>query len=208
MNDALTGIAAIFWDFDGVIMASNAIRDQGFEEVLKEYPKVEVEQLMDFHRGNGGLSRYVKFRYFFEEVRQESISDKEVQEWAARFSVIMRELLANPALLIAETVNYIKQHHEAVPMYIVSGSDQAELRYLCQTLGIAPYFQRIHGSPTPKKAWVKTILEEEQLTPEHCLLVGDSHNDQEAALSNGLQFMGYNNPDLEVQSTWRLDLKG
>lgn len=206
MDRVLEGTNAVFWDFDGVILASNAIRDQGFEEVLKDYPKAEVDLLLDFHRQNGGLSRYVKFRYFFEEVRKESVSDQDIQRWAARFSVIMRQLLVTPELLIPETLNYIKLHHKTVPMYIVSGSDQTELRYLCQTLDVAHYFQRIHGSPTPKKDWVKTILEEEQLEPEHCVLVGDSHNDQEAAISNGMQFMGYNNPDLELQSTHRLAL--
>ena len=38
----------IFWDFDGVLMNSNAVRDRGFLEVLKQYPKVEVDKLMKF----------------------------------------------------------------------------------------------------------------------------------------------------------------
>lgn len=30
------------------------------------------------------------------------------------------------------------------------------------------------------------------------MLIGDSHNDYEAALSNNIAFMGYNNPKLKV----------
>ena len=189
-----------------MILASNAIRDRGFEEVLQGYPIAEVQQLMDFHRKNGGLSRYIKFRYFFEEVREENISDKQIQEWANRFSVIMRQLLTRPELLITQTMSYIKRHHKNLPMYIVSGSDQEELRYLCENLGIAHFFQRIHGSPIPKKDWVKTILREEQLVPEKCILVGDSINDYEAAFSNGIKFMGFNNPSVEKISDYFLSI--
>jgi len=202
-NNRLT---AIFWDFDGVILASNAIRDRGFEEVLQGYPKAEVEKLLDFHRQNGGLSRYVKFRYFFEEVRNESISAEKVQDWADRFSVIMRQSLTRPELLITQTMSYIKRHHKNLPMYIVSGSDQEELRYLCENLGIAPFFQRIHGSPTPKSNWVRTILKEENLPPQKCILVGDSINDYEAAFSNGIKFMGFNNPSVEKMSDYSLSI--
>lgn len=206
MDKSLVQLEAIFWDFDGVLLNSNSVRDRGFEEVLKEYPKNEVSQLMNFHRSNGGLSRYVKFGYFFEEVRKESVSQREIEQWANRFSVIMRKKLTRPDLLIQETVSYIKNNYRSIPMYIVSGSDQAELRYLCQNLDIASYFQRIHGSPKPKKAWVKTILTEEKLVPAKCILIGDSINDFDAAESNGVKFMGYNNPSVEKRTNYALDI--
>lgn len=186
---------AIFWDFDGVIMASNEVRDSGFEKVLADYPKDQVDKLLAFHRKNGGLSRYVKFRHFFEEIRGESISDTEVKEWAEKFSEIMRKLLTDPGLQIKETISYIKRNHKLMPMYIVSGSDQEELRFLCMAHGIADCFKRIHGSPTAKKEWVKIILEEENLIPGNCVLIGDSVNDWEAAKVNEVNFMAYNCSD-------------
>ncbi len=70
----------IFWDFDGVIIDSEKVRTAGFEKVLRDYPKEEVEQLIQYHKKNGGLSRYVKFRYFFEEIRKSPISDERVDE--------------------------------------------------------------------------------------------------------------------------------
>lgn len=76
----------IFWDFDGVLMDSMPVRNKGFELVLKDYPEEQVQELMAFHLKNGGLSRYVKFRYFFEEIRKETISEDEVSIWASKFS--------------------------------------------------------------------------------------------------------------------------
>jgi len=98
----------ILWDFDGVIINSNSVREAGFRDVLSEYPKEQVEKLIDYHNINGGLSRYVKFRYFFEEIRKESITDDIVLALAQKFSVIMKDLLVNPNLLIGPVVEFIK----------------------------------------------------------------------------------------------------
>lgn len=190
-------IKAIFWDFDGVLMNSNAVRDKGFEWVLADYPKDQVKQLMDFHQANGGLSRYVKFRYFFEEIRKEPITDEEILIWAERFSIIMRELLVNPELLIEETMNFVKDNQGKFIMYITSGSDQNELRYLCQSMGIDHLFTSIHGSPKPKKEWVRELVNKHNYKKDECVLIGDSFNDYEAAHFSKINFMAYNNRSIQ-----------
>lgn len=191
-------IKVIFWDFDGVLMDSNAVRDVGFERVLSEFPKEQVDQLLAFHRANGGLSRYVKFRYFFEEIRKEPITDDEILIWAERFSLIMKELLVDPELLIEETLNFVKENQGKYIMHITSGSDQNELRFLCQSLGIDHLFTSIHGSPKPKKEWVKELIEMHGYKKEECVLIGDSYNDVEAAQYNSINFMAYNAPNLKT----------
>lgn len=182
----------IFWDFDGVLLDSNAVRDLGFERVLSEFPKDQVDRLLAFHQANGGLSRYVKFRYFFEEIRKESISESEILIWAERFSTIMKGLLVNPKLLIEETLNFVKENQRKYIMHVTSGSDQDELRFLCKSLGIDHLFSSIHGSPKPKKEWVKELIEIYGYSKEECILIGDSINDWEAATENGIKFLGYN----------------
>jgi HAD superfamily hydrolase (TIGR01549 family) len=194
-------IKVIFWDFDGVILDSNKIRDYGFLKCLEEYPEEQVNQLMEYHRLNGGYSRYVKFRYFFEEIRNEQISVEEVDIWAQKFSKIVIKELVNPELLIQENLNYIKKNHQSIKMHVVSGSDQNELRYVCSQLGIDHYFQSIHGSPKPKKDWVKEIIELKGYGLNECLLIGDSVNDLEAAEFSGIHFMAYNNKKLEIFSS-------
>jgi HAD superfamily hydrolase (TIGR01549 family) len=194
---SVSNFQALFWDFDGVILNSNAVRDLGFEKVLSDYPKHEVDILLEYHRANGGLSRYVKFRHFFEIIKREEVTEDKIQQYANRFSEIMKGLLADKSLLINETVRFIEKNYAKVPMYIVSGSDQEELRYLCKELGLINYFRRIHGSPVPKINWVEKILKEEDLTASNCLLVGDSYNDYEAASANNVLFMGYNNNKLD-----------
>lgn len=187
---------SILWDFDGVILDSMPIRSDGFIEVLKNFPEDEVNDLLDYHLRNGGLSRYVKFRYFFEEIRGEKVSDGKVQEMANSFSEVMRQMLVNPSLLINDSLDFIREYCESVPMHIVSGSDGNELRFLCEALEISKYFQSINGSPTPKKELVRTLLKEHNYAKDNVVLIGDSLNDYEAAADNDIGFLAYNNQSL------------
>lgn len=187
----------ILWDFDGVLMDSMPIRDKGFKEVLHTFPNKEVEQLLNFHKENGGLSRYVKFRHFYETIRKEQVSETQIQELAERFSEIMLGLLIDKSLLIKESVHFVKEHYKNHSFHIVSGSDGSELNKICRGVGLAPYFITIKGSPTPKTELVSDIIKNYNYAKKDCCLIGDSKNDAEAAEANNITFFGYNNPKLK-----------
>jgi phosphoglycolate phosphatase-like HAD superfamily hydrolase len=187
----------IFWDFDGVLMNSNEIRDIGFELVLKEYPLLAVQKLLQYHRDNGGLSRYVKFRYFFEQILNQEVTELQIETLASSFSKIMVEKLINPDLLINDSIEFVKRNYCLYDMYIVSGSDQAELRFLCEKLEIHHYFKGIFGSPMPKNEIVKMLIDKLTKEKSKCILIGDSINDLEAAEKNEIDFIGYNSPYLK-----------
>lgn len=193
----LSNYKVLFWDFDGVILDSVPIRNEGYWHALKEYPDEQVEKLIRYQQLNGGISRYVKFRYFYEDILGKEISEEKVNSYAKTFSEYMVQRLTDKSLLIDETIRFIENHYESIPMHIVSGSDQEELRFLCKELEIDHFFKSIHGSPTPKIDLVKQVLYLERYHPEDAALIGDSINDYDAARLNGLTFYGYNNPDLK-----------
>lgn len=193
----LTEYKVILWDFDGVIMDSMPIRDKGFTEVLKSFPSHEVDELVAYHQENGGLSRYVKFRYFFEKIRSEEITEEKILELSAQFSKIMLSLLIDSNLLIEDSCNFIKNNYSNYEMHIVSGSDGKELRLICDTLGLSPFFKSINGSPTPKNDLVRQVLADSNYDRQRTVLIGDSKNDYDAALINGIDFIGYNNTSLK-----------
>ncbi|WP_418180393.1 HAD family hydrolase [Aliarcobacter lanthieri] len=186
-------IKTIFWDFDGVILDSMPIRDYGFKKIFEEFDKSLVDKLLEYHTLNGGLSRYVKIRYFYNTLLGIEVSDEKVQELADKFSTIMKAELTNKKYLISETVEFIKENYKNYNFHIVSGSDEKELNYLCEELELSKYFKTIEGSPTPKNDLVKNILEKYTYDPKECILIGDSINDYEAAKINGMKFYGYNN---------------
>ncbi|MCV3430300.1 HAD hydrolase-like protein [Campylobacter lari] len=190
-------IKNILWDFDGVIIDSLAIRDYGFREIFKEFDKALVEKLIEYHCINGGLSRFHKIRYFFNEILKKDISDDEVKAYADRFSLIMREELVKSKYLILDSINFIKENYEKYNFHIVSGSEHDELNFLCQKLQINQYFYSINGSPTPKIELVKNLLIKESYKQSETILIGDSINDYEAAKENNIAFFGYNNEALK-----------
>jgi phosphoglycolate phosphatase-like HAD superfamily hydrolase len=186
----------ILWDFDGVLMDSMPIREEGFKRTLSGYPEEEVSRLLAYHHKNGGLSRYVKFRYFFETVRGESIDNSRIMELAGRFSEVMMELLINEELLIHDALDFVKRAYQGLPMHVVSGSDGVELNKICERLDIGKYFRSIHGSPTPKIQLIAELMQKHGYDPATTVLIGDSVNDHDAAVVNNIDFVGYNNPAL------------
>ena len=189
-------IKNILWDFDGVILDSMKIRDWGFREIFKDFDKNAVEKLITYHNLNGGLSRYVKIRYFYEKILGKNITEEVIMKYANNFSILMKEELINPSNLILDSISFIKENHKKYNFHIVSGSDQEELRYLCRELDIDNYFISIHGSPTPKKDLIKELLEFHNYSKNDSCLIGDSINDYEAAIDNLIEFYGYNSINL------------
>lgn len=190
-------IKNILWDFDGVILDSMNVRDWGFEEIFKKFSKGQVTELLEYHNKNGGLSRYVKIRYFFEKILNKPVTEEVVLHYAEKFSFLMKKELINPKNLIDDSLTFIKKNHTKFNFHIVSGSDQKELRFLCKRLDIATYFQSINGSPTPKTELVYNLLNSKKYLKEESCLIGDSINDYEAADNNNIVFFGYNNTNLK-----------
>jgi HAD superfamily hydrolase (TIGR01549 family) len=202
-------IKNILFDFDGVILDSMPVRDFGFREIFKEFDKELVEKLIEYNNLNGGLSRYVKIRYFYEELLGEYISEEKVQELAQKFSEIMRKELANKKYMIEETVKFIEDNYKKYNLHIVSGSDGNELRYLCKELEIDKFFRSIDGSPTPKNNLVSNVLVKNNYLVNETILIGDSINDYEAAKVNNIDFYGYNNVSLiSVSEKYLKNYKG
>jgi len=198
-------IKNILFDFDGVILDSMPVREYGFRKIFEEFNDNLVEKLLKYHNDNGGLSRYVKIKYFYEELLNKTISDNEVNIIAEKFSIIMKKELINKRYLILETVEFIKRNYKNYNLHIVSGSDEKELRYLCKELDIEKYFISIYGSPIHKNDLVKNIFNNYKYKQNETILIGDSINDYEASKVNNIDFYGYNNLELKTVSKIYLD---
>jgi phosphoglycolate phosphatase-like HAD superfamily hydrolase len=189
-------IKNILFDFDGVILDSMPIRGYGFKEIFKDFDNVLVNKLLDYHNQNGGLSRYVKIKYFYNKLLKQEISSEKIINYADKFSKIMKVELVDKRYLIVDTLKFIKKNYKKYNLHIVSGSDGKELQYLCQKLAIDDYFRSINGSPSHKNQLVEDVLRVNKYSIDETILIGDSINDYEAATVNGLDFYGFNNSEL------------
>ena len=189
-------IKNIFFDFDGVIIDSIPVKTAAFASIFEPFGQEKVDRLLSFHQKNGGLPRFDKIRYFFNEIQEIEVTEEEVIKYANKFSEIVLKQLTDPSYLIVETVELIKSLAPNFNLHIVSGAEEEELKYICHELNIHNHFKSIHGSPILKSTLVKNLLNLEKYNVSETMLIGDSVNDLEAANANDLVFVGYNNVSL------------
>ncbi|EDM27849.1 Haloacid dehalogenase-like hydrolase [Lentisphaera araneosa HTCC2155] len=190
-------IKNIIFDWDGVILDSNSVKDRAFEYVLRDHDADKVAELVAYHQANGGISRFVKFRMFYEEMLGEAITEDEVAGLSRKFSEFALKELVDPALQIAESIQWVRENHKQYNFHVASGSEESELKRVAEAQELACYFKSFHGSPTPKPELVKNILESNNYLASETILIGDSINDFRAADANGIAFCGYNRLSLQ-----------
>jgi phosphoglycolate phosphatase-like HAD superfamily hydrolase len=181
---------AVLFDFDGVILDSVGIKTDAFAEMFRRYgPEIE-EKVIDYHKRNGGVSRYKKFRYFYEELLNEPISEDKIERLGSTFSdLILKKVLTAPFIPGAEaTLKALSAR--GIPAYVVSGTPQAEIRFIVEARGLGSLFRGVYGTPPMKGEIVREIIEREKYEIERCLFIGDAMTDFEAALENGIAFVG------------------
>lgn len=194
--------SVILWDFDGVILDSNNIRTNGFRHIFKNYDQDYVNKLIDFHVRNGGLSRYEKIDYFFNDILGEKLTLLEKNNHLGRFTNYCKKKLCDKKLLIQDSLEFIEKNYKNFKFHLVSASDEKELIYITSRLEITDYFISIHGSPDTKTININNILNDNNYKRANCCLVGDSINDKQAALNNKISFFGYNNQELKKNSEY------
>lgn len=188
--------SAYIFDFDGVILDALSVRTKAFLYIFRDHPKKALDEFTKYHLANGGVSRFVKIRYFYEQILQQELDKETEKKMIAEFAQFVRNKLYNQDLLIADTVMFIEHLPPNLSLFIASGSEQSELISLCEYLGIHTFFTKIVGSPTPKAQNIAALLQEFFLNASDTVFIGDSRSDYEAAQANNIAFYGYNNTDL------------
>ena len=181
----------ILFDFDGVIVDSDNIRINAFRKTLKKYDDVYVDQFIEYHNKNGGISRYVKFEYFKNLT---GASNEELDKWLLIYSQHCFQMMSDKNILIGEIINLISSlNNLKKELFVVSASDQNELRKLLGIYSLTKCFKFIYGSPVSKTNNISNLLKKFKYDPNETVLIGDSINDYEAAIENKISFLGFGN---------------
>lgn len=181
----------LIFDFDGVLVESNEIRFEGFRLLFSAYPRHQVDKLIQFAMANGGLSRYTKIRYFFEEIRNESITEEKIKTMSHEYSNFVKQKIIE-SKPVEGSLEFLSQYHNMLDFAIISGSDQEELVEVCKVRGIYHYFTEILGAPLSKEENFNKLFLRTGWKREDILFVGDTTNDLSAAICCGVAFMGRN----------------
>jgi len=103
-------LSAVVFDCDGVLIESNAIKTLAFGQTVDEFGQKAMDQLMNHHRENGGISRFKKFEWFYREVVNAPLSDEMMNTLCDRFTQLCIEsvLDASKVLMVGDAVNDLR----------------------------------------------------------------------------------------------------
>ena len=187
MNNILNYNFYIF-DCDGVILNSNRLKSNAFAAALPhEHPDL-VNEFVAYHKENGGISRYAKFKYYFKKMKNQVEAEIEIKSALHKFANIVSDGLLKCDYIpgVLEFIeNLFKLNKQ---MFVVSGSDEKELNHVFMMKGIYHYFENIYGSPANKIENTKKVVSNIKESKSG-LFFGDSKSDYDAANKFGLDFI-------------------
>ncbi len=198
-------ITCLIFDFDGIIIESVDIKANAFANLCAPYGQEAVDRMLMYNQIHGGVSRYIKFRWFFDEIIGREITELEFKQWSNRFENLCLEEVKHCPLVpgIEQTLN---KWHNKLPMYICSGAPQAELELVTSLRNLKHYFVEIHGYPPIKEKLLYQIMLNSKCQAEQMLMIGDSSTDLLAAEAVGTQFYGRGQLFMGGRHPWAEDL--
>ena len=181
-------VKALLFDFDGVILESAGIKTAAYRKLFEEKYPDKVEDFMEYHAVNVGISRYVKIQYFYEKILGIKLSDKKKEELINKFSqIVFNEILNAP--FVKGMAEFLAENYKKFPLFVVTGTPDEEINSIIKKRKLNFYFKEIHGSPKEKKDIIFDILSRYKWNPEEVVFFGDAESDLRAAEETGVIFV-------------------
>lgn len=181
-------VDVVFMDCDGVIFDSNEMKSGAMAAAVAGYPQPAVDEIVALHQKQGGISRHAKLRHFFTEIHPvedvEAALAEALDKFGAHSKNGYRSIEPIPAAL-----DFARAFDGPRNVYVVSGTDQAELREVFESKGLTSNFADVLGSPTTKPEHFRRVLAERGVAATNALMVGDGSGDFEAARALGMPFV-------------------
>lgn len=177
--------AAVFFDVDGVLIDSISAKGEAFADL---FPPDYRNQILAFHRTNGGLHRVEKIKRISQSILDTQLTDDEVDALVKEFTsaVQSRVMVADEVPGASQTLAALSNR---LPLHAVSAVPTKELTNILHTRGILTFFTSVHGVPPAKADTIVGLMQQFGYHPERCLFVGDSMHDRDAAVASRVPFI-------------------
>lgn len=177
----------LVFDCDGVILDSNTLKRDAFYDATKQYGTKFADELVRYHTENGGISRYEKFKYFFERILHIEFDQHKYDEVLDMYANYVKSYLLKCE--ICEGLDLLRRQTPHANWLIVSGGDQNEIRDVFMKRSIAHFFDGgVFGSPDNKNDILKREIKRNNIK-RNALFFGDSKYDFTASNECGVDFV-------------------
>jgi len=171
------------FDCDGVVLDSNQFKTDAYYEILKKFDEKKALEFAQFHRENGGISRFVKFELFFQKYlgmeNYRELAAAASQQYATLTIQKLKEAQVNAGFF-----DLIKKIDDK-KKYIVSGGAQDDLIQVFKSRDMDLLFDGIYGSPPDKYQ----IFEGLNIDARKAIYFGDSRFDYQVAKYFNIDFV-------------------
>lgn len=181
-------IKVIVFDLDGVLLESADIKTEAFRVLFEGYPD-RLDQIIKYHKENGGLSRFKKFEFIYKNILKMPYDDEIKTKLGQRFEELALEKVMK-CPFVDGAIEFLDNYHKKIPLYVVSGTPDLELKEILKKRDISKYFVDIFGSSKEKPYWLNFIINKEKIQSKNVLFIGDSLSDYRAAVASEVNFIG------------------
>ena len=180
-------IRALIFDFDGVILESNAVKTEAFRTLFGRMPE-HAAAMMAYHEAHVAESRFAKFQHLVYERLGRPGDRAEVERLARAVEALLWDALcACPEVPGARAL--LDDLAPRMPLFLASVTPEPELLRLLDERGLRGYFRRVFGCPPWNKPDAVAEIVGGLGGAAGVALVGDSAGDQRAAARSGVEFI-------------------
>jgi len=178
----------VILDFDGVILESVSVKTEAFRTLFSQ-EQDHVNEIVEYHIKNGGMSRFEKFRYIYKHILKKNLDQDTFNSLSEQFSgLVFQGVLDAPFVAGAE--RFLERWNTRIPLSIVSATPEQELNEILRARNLTRYFRNVFGAPSKKADCIQRIITESGVPASGVLFVGDALNDLAAARLSGVNFIG------------------
>jgi phosphoglycolate phosphatase len=185
----VTVTRCIAFDFDGVLVDSNAIKRRTFYDVL-EPRGVAVDLIAAaLEACRAGDRRDVMAHVVSARGARGRRAVELVEEWVGDYTQLCENRIASCPEVRGAT-RILQALSGSLPLYVNSATPEDALEAVVARRGWRPFFRGIFGRPAAKRENLQRIVAAERLAPSQLLFVGDRQSDHVAAAEASCAFLG------------------
>lgn len=168
---------AIVFDFDGVILNSNKIKEKAIKSISEKYLNhSKSNEFTRYFIENNGMPRELKILKFFNKKTAKVILDE--------YNNLLKEELTHAKFTNCFEILLEKLNKINIKPFILSGGDSIEIIKLLKIRNKLDYFSKVYGGPNTKSENLKSMKLEGKT-----LFIGDSEIDYQTAKRFNLDFI-------------------